>query len=102
MPAKKTCLYCDKPFHAMRRDAKFCSDSCRVSYSRLPSTFSTKAGNSWAGMADILELAKKHPEKTDIALQQLDWLAERLTLIRQLVVEYGEKAGENPATKTLR
>ena len=101
MSYTNTCHYCSKPFPALRSDAKFCSDSCRVSYSRLPSTFSTKAGNSWAGMADILELAKKHPEKTNIALEQLDWLAERLMLIRQLVVEYGEKA-ENPATKTLR
>jgi len=79
------CNYCEKTFRAFRRDARFCSDSCRVSYSRLPSTLKVKAGNAWGYMADILELAKKYPDRADVAAEQLAWLQERLTILQQLV-----------------
>ena len=76
------CHYCKKTFRAFRITARFCSDSCRVSYNRLPTTFSTKAGNAWAGMVEVYDLAERFPEKRAEAQKQLDWLQQHLTDLR--------------------
>lgn len=34
MPEEKKCIQCDKTFIAKRKDAKFCSGSCRAFYSQ--------------------------------------------------------------------
>ena len=87
------CTYCKKTFEASRTDARFCSDSCRVSYNRLPRRFSEKAGNSWAGMNDIFDLATRFPEKMSEAEKQIQWLQDSLTEMRLklLDVKYGKR-----------
>jgi len=76
------CHYCQNSFRAFRVTARFCSDSCRVSYNRLPRRFSEKAGNSWAGMKDIIDLATRFPEKLDEAEKQMQWLQDGLRDMR--------------------
>lgn len=81
------CHYCGEGFRAFRSDAKFCSDSCRVSYSQLPARFSSKAANGYAAMVDIYDLALRFPEKMDEAEKQFAWLQERLTFVRARLQE---------------
>ena len=81
------CHYCQKSFRAFRVTARFCSDSCRVSYSQLPRRFQEKAGNSWAGMKDIVDLATRFPEKLDEAEKQMEWLQLRILDMKWLLAD---------------
>lgn len=84
------CHYCKKTFRAFRSDARFCSDACRVGYSQLNSRLKSKAGNSFAGMIDVYDIAKKFPEKLPEAKEQLDWIEERLRRVREMLLEIKE------------
>lgn len=76
------CHYCKKMFRAFRKDARFCSNSCRVSYHQLPGKFSEKAGNASGYMIDIYTLFQRFPEKRQDAEKQLAWLQDRLNDIK--------------------
>jgi len=81
------CRFCKKKFRAFRNDAKFCSNSCRVSYHQLPVKFSEKAGGSFGYMCEIENLSKRFPEKIEEAEKQLAWLRQQLNRIDERVAD---------------
>lgn len=84
------CHYCKNSFKCFRSDARFCSDACRVGYSQLVSRMKSKAGNAAAGIIDVYDIAKKFPEKKTEAIEQLRWIEDRLTHIREMLLEIKE------------
>jgi len=60
MSAQKFCKFCSTGFKG-RKNRKFCSDSCRVQYSRLPATVKKMKQDAIASISKMRRAAREFP-----------------------------------------